>query len=64
MQSSDPMRLAIVEGLDVRDHRLDNYARRYNGAPSQDLLGSLNKRFVEQLGQVVRLQVLHVHTSC
>jgi putative SOS response-associated peptidase YedK len=32
------VRLAIVEGLDVRDHCLDNYPRRYNGAPSQDLL--------------------------
>ena len=30
--------LAIVEGLDVRDSRLSNYSRRWNGAPSQELL--------------------------
>src|SRR6478752_275691 len=31
-------RLAIVEGLDVSDSRLGNVPRRYNAAPSQELL--------------------------
>jgi hypothetical protein len=43
------MRLAIVEGLDVRDSRVHNYPPRWNGAPSQHLLypaQSSNKRGV------------------
>ena len=38
VQVSDPIRLSIVEGLNVRDTRLSNYPRRWNGAPSQELL--------------------------
>lgn len=38
IQSSDPLRLAIVEGLEGSDSRLGNVSRRYNAAPSQDLL--------------------------
>lgn len=38
VQVSDPIRLSIIEGLDVRDARLSNYPRRWNGAPSQELL--------------------------
>jgi putative SOS response-associated peptidase YedK len=38
IQSSGPLRLAIVDGLDVSDSRLGNMARRYNAAPSQELL--------------------------
>jgi putative SOS response-associated peptidase YedK len=38
IQSSGPLRYAIVEGLDVRDSRLTNYPRRWNGAPSQEFL--------------------------
>ena len=38
IQSSGPLRLAIVEGLGVSDTRLDNVPRRYNAAPSQELL--------------------------
>jgi len=38
IQSSGPLRLAIVEGLDVSDSRLGNVPRRYNAAPSQELL--------------------------
>ena len=38
IQSSAPVRLAIVEGMDARDSRVDNYPPRWNGAPSQDLL--------------------------
>jgi putative SOS response-associated peptidase YedK len=38
IQSSGPLRYAIVEGFDVRDSRLSNYPRRWNGAPSQELL--------------------------
>jgi putative SOS response-associated peptidase YedK len=38
IQSSEPLRYAIVDGLDGRDSRLPNYQRRWNGAPSQELL--------------------------
>ena len=38
IQSSGPLRLAIVEGLNVSDSRLANVPRRYNAAPSQELL--------------------------
>jgi putative SOS response-associated peptidase YedK len=38
IQSSGPIRLAIVEGMDVRDSRVHTYPPRWNGAPSQDLL--------------------------
>jgi putative SOS response-associated peptidase YedK len=38
IQSSGPHRYAIVDGLDVRDSRLSTYRRRWNGAPSQELL--------------------------
>jgi putative SOS response-associated peptidase YedK len=38
VQSSGPLRLAIVEGLGVSDSRLGNVPRRYNAAPSQELL--------------------------
>jgi putative SOS response-associated peptidase YedK len=38
IQSSGPLYYAIVEGLDVRDSRLTNYPRRWNGAPSQEFL--------------------------
>jgi hypothetical protein len=32
IQSSGPLRLAIIEGLDVSDSRLGNIPRRYNAA--------------------------------
>lgn len=38
IQSSGPLSYAIVEGLDVRDSRLSNYPRRWNGASGQELL--------------------------
>ena len=38
IQSSGTLRYAIVNGLDVRDSRLSNYPRRWNGAPGQELL--------------------------
>ena len=38
IQSSGPLRYAILEGMDVRDSRIHNYPPRWNGAPSQDLL--------------------------
>jgi putative SOS response-associated peptidase YedK len=38
IQSSGPLRLAIVEGLDVSDSRWGNVPRRYNVSPSQELL--------------------------
>ena len=38
IQSSTPFRLAIVEGLGVRNSRVHNYPPRWNGAPSQELL--------------------------
>ena len=38
IQSSSPLRLAIVDGLDVSDGRMGNVRPRYNAAPSQELL--------------------------
>jgi putative SOS response-associated peptidase YedK len=38
IQSSEPLRLAIVEGLNVPDSRISRLKPRYNGAPSQELL--------------------------
>jgi len=38
IQSSRPLRLAIVEGLAVNDSRMGNVRPRYNAAPSQELL--------------------------
>ena len=38
IQSSGPIRYAIVDGMNVRDSRVHNYPPRWNGAPSQDLL--------------------------
>ena len=38
IQSSGPLRLAIVDGLDVSDSRMGNVPPRYNAAPSQELL--------------------------
>jgi SOS response associated peptidase (SRAP) len=38
IQGSGPLRLSIVEGLDVSDGRLGNVPPRYNAAPSQELL--------------------------
>jgi putative SOS response-associated peptidase YedK len=38
IQSSGPLRLAIVDGLDVTDSYMDNIRPRYNAAPSQELL--------------------------
>jgi putative SOS response-associated peptidase YedK len=38
IQKSGPLRLAIVEGIDVSDSRMGNVPRRYNAAPSQELL--------------------------
>jgi putative SOS response-associated peptidase YedK len=38
IQSSSPLRLAIVDGVEVSDSRMGNIRPRYNGAPSQELL--------------------------
>ena len=38
IQSSGPLRYAIVDGMNVRDSRMHNYPPRWNGAPSHDLL--------------------------
>jgi putative SOS response-associated peptidase YedK len=38
IQSSEPLRLAIVDGVDVTDRRMSNIGARYNAAPSQELL--------------------------
>jgi putative SOS response-associated peptidase YedK len=38
IQSSGPLRYAIVDGIDVRESRVHNNPPRWNGAPSQDLL--------------------------
>ncbi len=38
IQSSGPLRLAIVDGLDVSESGMGNVPPRYNAAPSQELL--------------------------
>jgi putative SOS response-associated peptidase YedK len=38
IQSSGPLRLAIVDGLNISDSQLGNVPRRYNAAPSQEVL--------------------------
>src|SRR6266496_4299785 len=38
IQSSGPLRLAIVDGLNVSDSRMGNVSPRYNATPSQELL--------------------------
>jgi putative SOS response-associated peptidase YedK len=38
IQSSGPLRYAIVDGMNVRDSRVHNYPPRWNAAPSQDYL--------------------------
>jgi putative SOS response-associated peptidase YedK len=38
IQSSGPLRYAIVDGMNVRDSRVHNYPPRWNAAPSQELL--------------------------
>jgi putative SOS response-associated peptidase YedK len=38
IQVSGPLRIAIVDGLDVSDSRMGNVTPRYNGTPSQELL--------------------------
>jgi len=34
IQSSGPLRYAILEGIDVHDSRVHNYPPRWNGAPN------------------------------
>ena len=38
IQSSGPLRYAIVDGMNVRDSRVHNYPPRWNAAPGQELL--------------------------
>jgi putative SOS response-associated peptidase YedK len=38
IQASGPLRFAIVDGLEIVDSRYANVPRRYNAAPSQDIL--------------------------
>jgi putative SOS response-associated peptidase YedK len=38
IQSSGPLRYAIVDGMNVRYSRMHNYPPRWNAAPSQELL--------------------------
>jgi putative SOS response-associated peptidase YedK len=38
IQSSGPLRYAIVDGMNARDSRVHNYPPRWNAAPGQDLL--------------------------
>ena len=35
-QARGPLEYRLVDGLDVRDSRMSNYPRRWNGAPSQE----------------------------
>src|ERR1700738_1076112 len=52
IQSSGPLRYAIVDGLNVRDSRVHNYPPRWNAAPSQELLviRRNHKRESQELG--------------
>ena len=38
IQSSGPLRYAMVDGMNVRDSRVHNYPPRWNAARSQELL--------------------------
>src|SRR3984893_11052211 len=38
IQASGPLRYQLVDGLEVPDSRLSNIPRRYNGAPTEELL--------------------------
>jgi putative SOS response-associated peptidase YedK len=38
IQSSGPLRYAIIDGMNVRDGRVHSYPPRWNAAPSQELL--------------------------
>jgi putative SOS response-associated peptidase YedK len=38
IQSSGPLRYAIVDGMNMRDSRVHNYPPRWNAAPSHELL--------------------------
>jgi putative SOS response-associated peptidase YedK len=38
VQTSSPLRYAIVDGLNVRQSRVSNYPPRWNAAPSEELL--------------------------
>src|SRR5262249_37791593 len=38
IQSSGPLRYALVDGMNVRDSRVHNHPPRWNAAPSQELL--------------------------
>jgi hypothetical protein len=44
IQSSGPLRYAIVDGMNVRDSRVHNYPPRWNAAPSQELVRGRNTR--------------------
>ena len=46
IQSSGPLRYAIVDGINVRDSRVHNYPPRWNAAPSQELLVIRRNRLV------------------
>jgi putative SOS response-associated peptidase YedK len=38
IQARGPLNYALVDGLNLRDSRLDNYPRRWNACPSQEVL--------------------------
>jgi hypothetical protein len=71
IQSSGPVRYAIVDGLEVRDSRVHNYPPHWNGAPSQELLviknvgGKLDviNRTVQTLEMVPLRQIKHTPQS-
>ena len=56
IQSSAPMRYAIVDGVKVRDSRVHNYPPRWNGAPSQDQGNGVLARRVTCRSRAVRNQ--------
>jgi hypothetical protein len=52
IQSSGPLRYAIVDGMNVRDSRVHNYSPRWNAAPSQELVAEKADRFQFELSTI------------
>ena len=64
IQSSGPLRLAIVEGLHISDSRMGNVLPRYNAAPGQEpLVIRQNQRQASVLIDTANAVILDVETS-
>ena len=65
IQSSGPIRLAIVDGLAVTDRRTDNIVPRYNAAPSQELLViRQNQKTGERSLDLIKWGLIRTGRSC